>query len=120
MNLKTNLTTHIFNYIKDYDMKKTFLMAAATVLVLSGCSSDYTPNAGTSGEEIFKAACMECHEAVAGKENIFYEIPADKHNLGYITGKISSGSMSMPKFPNITGNELNAISTYVLEHSVAK
>ncbi len=101
-------------------MKKAlFLMAAATV-TLSGCSRDYTPTAGATGEDIFKAACMECHEDVEGKDNIFYELASDKRNADYFAKKVSSGSLLMPKFPNITGDHLTAVSQYALEHSVNK
>lgn len=102
-------------------MKKLFLLAAAsTTVLLAGCSRDYTPAAGASGEDIFKAACMECHEAIEGKENIFYELSSDKKNADFIANKISSGSLMMPKFPNITGDNLKAISQYALEHAAEK
>jgi cytochrome c551 len=102
-------------------MKKLFLLSAAMItLLLAGCSRDYTPAAGASGEDIFKAACMECHEAIEGRDNIFYELSSDKKNAEFITNKISSGSLMMPKFPNITGDSLKAISQYALEHSADK
>ena len=101
-------------------MNKTLLFAASTVLLLAGCSRDYTPAAGATGEEIFKAACLECHEAIEGKENIHYEVTSDKKNAEYFANKISSGSLLMPKFPNITGEGLQAVSQYAVEHSVAK
>ena len=102
-------------------MKKLFLLSAAMItLLLAGCSRDYTPAAGASGEDIFKAACMECHEAIEGRDNIFYELSSDKKNTKFITNKISSGSLMMPKFPNITGDSLKAISQYALEHSADK
>ena len=102
-------------------MKKLFLLtAASTTLLLAGCSRDYTPATGASGEDTFKAACMECHEAIEGKENIFYELSSDKKNADFIANKISSGSLLMPKFPNITGDNLKAVSQYALEHAVVK
>jgi len=46
-------------------MKKTLLLSAiSAAILLSGCSRDYTPTAGASGEDIFKGACMECHEVM--------------------------------------------------------
>jgi len=102
-------------------MKKLLLLTAATTtLLLSGCSRDYTPAAGASGEDIFKGACMECHEAIEGKENIFYELSSDKKNADFFAKRISSGSLLMPKFPNITGDSLKAVSQYALEHSADK
>ena len=102
-------------------MKKLLLLSAAGSLVLlSGCSRDYTPSAGATGEDIYKAACMECHEAIEGKENVYYELAAENRNVGFIADKVSSGSLIMPKFPNITGLSLKAISQYALDHSVEK
>ena len=69
-------------------MNKTLLFAASTVLLLAGCSRDYTPAAGATGEEIFNAACLECHEAIEGKENIFYEIDSTKKNVDFFAKKI--------------------------------
>ena len=101
-------------------MKKLLLLTATAGLLLSGCSRDYTPAAGATGEDIFKGACMECHEAIEGKENIFYEIASDKKNADFFARKISSGSLIMPKFPNITGDGLKAVSQYAFEHSADK
>ena len=101
-------------------MNKTLLFASSTILLLAGCSRDYTPVAGATGEEIFKAACLECHEAIEGKENIYYEVSSDKKNAEFFAKKISSGSLLMPKFPNVTGEALKAVSQYAAEHSVVK
>ncbi len=101
-------------------MKKLLLLTATTTLLLAGCSRDYTPVAGASGEDIYKGACMECHEAIEGKDNIFYELDAQKKNTDFFADKISSGSLLMPKFPNITGDNLKAVSQYALDHSIDK
>lgn len=101
-------------------MNKPLLFVATGTLILSGCSNEYTPTAESSGEEIFKAACMECHTPVEGKNNIYYELTADKKNLAYIEAKISEGSLMMPRFPNLTGDSLKAVSQYALEHSIEK
>ena len=102
-------------------MKKLLLLAITTMpFVLAGCSRDYTPVAGASGEDIFKGACMECHEAIEGKENVFYELKSENKNTDYFARKIASGSLLMPKFPNITGDSLKAVSQYALEHSADK
>ena len=101
-------------------MKKLLLLIASAGLLLSGCSNDYTPSANATGEDIFKGACMECHEAIEGKENIFYEIAGDKRNVDFFADKISSGSLIMPKFPNISGEDLKAVSQYALELSIDK
>ncbi len=101
-------------------MKKLLLLTAGTTLLLAGCSRDYTPVAGATGEDIFKGACMECHEAIEGKDNIFYELSSEKKNADFFADKISSGSLIMPKFPNITGDNLKAVSQYAVEHSTEK
>lgn len=101
-------------------MKKLLLLTATGTLLLAGCSNDYTPTAGASGEAIFKGACIECHEAIEGKENIYYELSADKKNADFIADKVASGSLMMPEFPNITGLSLKAVSQYALDHSVEK
>ena len=105
---------------KEMKMKKTLLTAAVTSLLVSGCSRDYTPAPGASGEDIFKAACMECHEAIEGKDNIYYELTSDKRTTEFVAEKLASGSLKMPKFPNITGDSLKAISQFVVDHSVEK
>ena len=101
-------------------MNKTLLVAATTTLLLAGCSRDYTPEPGASGEDIFKSACMECHEAIEGKDNIYYELASDRRNADFVANRVSSGSLMMPKFPNINGASLKAVSQYAIEHSIAK
>ncbi len=101
-------------------MNKLLLTAAASTLVLTACTNEYTPSEQANGEEIFKAACMSCHKPVEGKDNIYYELSADNMNQAYIEAKIAKGSLTMPKFPNLTGKNLAAVSQYVLEHSTEK
>lgn len=105
-------------------MKKSILfMTISTITLtgfLSGCSRDYTPAAAASGEDIFKGACMECHETIEGKDNIFYELTAENKNIEFFSKKISGGSLLMPKFPNITADKLTAVSQYALDHSADK
>lgn len=105
-------------------MKKSILLAAAGLtcgsLFLSGCSRDYTPAADASGEDTFIGACMECHEPIEGKENVFYELKSDQLNVDFISKKVASGSLLMPKFPNITADKLTAVSQYALDHAIKK
>ena len=101
-------------------MNKLLLTAAASTLVLTACTNEYSPAEQSNGEEIFKAACMSCHKPIEGKDNIYYELAADRKNLAYIESKISEGSLMMPKFPNLTGDSLKAVSEYALEHSADK
>ena len=99
------------------------LMTISSIAVsgfISGCSRDYTPSASETGEEIFKNACLECHEAIEGKDNVFYELIAANKNSEFFSKKVSGGSLLMPKFPNITGDKLAAVSQYALDHSADK
>ena len=53
-------------------MKKSILLMTITLTgLISGCSRDYTPTAEATGEDIFKGACMECHDAIEGKKMCF-------------------------------------------------
>ncbi len=104
-------------------MKKQMLLVAAAVAVLSGCSGskDYAPTAGTSGQEIFAKACIGCHGPLSEEElTTFWEVTPENMNAAYVAAKITQGSMSMPSFPNIKGAELEAITTFVLEHNKSK
>ncbi|NOX92468.1 MAG: cytochrome c [Gammaproteobacteria bacterium] len=101
-------------------MKKKMLFVATTIVALSGCagSKDYTPAAGASGKDIFAQACIGCHGPVSDTElTTFWEITTENASAAYITAKINQGSMRMPSFPNIKGAELEAITTFVLEHN---
>ena len=101
-------------------MNKLLLTAAASTLVLAACTNEYTPSEQSNGEEMFKAACISCHKPVEGRDNIYYQLSADKMNQAYIEAKITNGSLMMPKFPNLTGEALQAVSQYALEHSAEK
>ncbi|MDH4284752.1 MAG: cytochrome c [Gallionellaceae bacterium] len=101
-------------------MKKTYLIIAAmTALAMAGCSkpNTYTPAAGASGADIFKAACLECHKIENGK---IFELAADKATPAAIAKKITEGGAIMASFPNIKGEELKAVSQYVIENSKVK
>ncbi len=103
-------------------MKKILCVAAAAV-VLSGCSGskDYTPAAGATGKDIFAQACVGCHTSINETElTTFWEMTAENTNAAYVSAKITQGSMRMPSFPNIKGAELEAITTFVLEHNKSK
>lgn len=101
-------------------MKKKILVTAAAIAFLSGCagSKNYEPAPGTSGQEIFSQACVGCHGAISETElTTFWEISAEKANAAYVAEKIGKGSLTMPSFPKIKGAELEAITTFVLEHN---
>ncbi len=86
-------------------------------LALAGCAGkeEYKPAPGASGEDIFKAACVECHEP--GENGKVFELTKEKATVAAISEKIGKGSLTMPSFPNISGDELKSLSEYVLSIS---
>lgn len=100
-------------------MKKTCLTVSVLALAVVGCSktNNYAPAAGASGADIFKAACLECHKIENGR---IFELAADKANAATIAKKISEGGVMMSAFPNLKGEELKAVSQYVVENSKVK
>ena len=83
-------------------MKKAYLALTMTALVMAGCSktNDYAPAAGASGEDIFKAACAECHKKEGGK---IFELSGDKASASAIAKKVTQGGMIMPSYPASRG-----------------
>lgn len=100
-------------------MKKTYLALTVAALAMAGCSkpNNYTPAAGASGADIFKAACLECHKIEGGK---IFELAAEKANPAAIADKVTKGGPIMPSFPSIKGEELAGLGKYVIENSKVK
>ncbi len=86
-------------------------------LVLSGCAgkSDYSPPADATGEAIFRAACLECHEPK--EDGTFFELGKEKATPSAIAETINKGGFTMPAFPNISGDAMKKLSEYVLANS---
>jgi cytochrome c551 len=101
------------------DMKRIYLTVAMAALALAGCSktNPYSPAAGASGEDIFKAACIECHKIENGR---IFELSSDKANAAAIAGKVKGGGLMMPAFPNMKPDELASVGQYVLDNSKVK
>lgn len=102
-------------------MKKTHLViAASTALILVGCGGgkDYTPPADASGEQIFTAACSECHKPLSADKAMI--LSASVANKEAIIKKFQGGSMRMPAFKNIQGDAANRLADYVLANSEVK
>ncbi len=100
---------------------KTALSMISTGLLLSACSNDYSPPQETDGQQMFQAACSECHEPLPDQPiDMFYELSQENANIAYVSKKITNGGFTMPKFPNIKGDKLKQLSQYVLDHSVRK
>ena len=72
-----------------------------------------------TGEQIFKAACAECHTATdKDTPGMIFRLHSKNVNPTYVAYKVHTGSIVMPKFPNIKGNKMRALSEYVLDHSL--
>ncbi|MDT8405808.1 MAG: hypothetical protein RQ715_01015 [Methylococcales bacterium] len=89
------------------------------LVLLSGCTKEYTPPANASGEDIYHQACMECHPADSKTGNYFV-IDEKLMHPKYVALKVNRGTIMMPKFPNIKGKAMDNLSAYVLEHSARK
>lgn len=100
-------------------MKNAYLALTMAALAMAGCSktNNYTPAAGASGEDTFKAACAECHKKEGGK---IFELSADKASAAAIAKKVTEGGMMMPSFPGIKAKELTDLSQYVVDNSKVK
>ena len=100
---------------------KKLLAVMSLVPIATGCSRDYTPASVATGETIFQQACAECHQANdKSAPNFFFTLNDKNANPTYIAYKVHTGSLMMPKFPNIKGKKMRALSEYVLEHSSIK
>mgnify|MGYP002395330191 CR=1 FL=1 len=100
-------------------MRISVLAIVASTLTLGACSSDeYTPSPGADPKSMFQTACMSCH--VATESGKVIALSSENNTPEAVAIKISNGSMSMPKFPNIKGAELEALSEWVVENSEPK
>ncbi|MEY4210079.1 MAG: hypothetical protein RLZ92_458 [Pseudomonadota bacterium] len=91
------------------------LIWMAALLTLAACSRDYSPEPQATGEQIFQAACAECHKPA--NNGSLFSLTTEKDNLAYLSQKISQGSWLMPGFKQFNSDDLTKISTYVMEHS---
>lgn len=96
-------------------MHKTLLLTAASLSLLSACSRDYAPDSKATAEEIYQAACSECHQA--DEQGVIFHMDAKNANATYIAHKVRSGSIRMPKFPKMKIQDINKLSVFVLAHS---
>ena len=101
-------------------MKRIIIGLPLTLLLVVACSNskDYSPASGETGEDIFKTACVECHQP---KDAVHYfELDKQMANVDAIANKISQGGFMMPAFVNIQGDSLKGLSEYVLSQSKAE
>ncbi len=96
---------------------RPIVVALFSGLTLAGCAGKETfaPQAGASGEEIFQAACAECHEPK--EHGKYFELAKDRATPSAIAEKINKGGFFMPSFPNISDEGLKTLSKYVLSIS---
>lgn len=97
--------------------RMNFLIVVSALVVLVGCGkgNDYTPAADASGEKIFTTVCTECHKPLSG--NVAMLLSESMANKDAIIGKVNSGSMRMPSFPNIQGEAADRLAEYILANS---
>lgn len=95
-------------------MTKSLFIFAGFIL-LAGCSRQYAPDTQATGEQIFQAACLECHKP--GANGSLFMLKEKNATTAYITEKVQAGSLLMPSFPNLKADDLLKVSTYALEHS---
>ena len=99
--------------------KKLMMVGSCFIVLLGGCSNDYTPPADADGEAIFNAVCVECHSLGDDRPgNMFFTLHQKNANKTYVAHKLHTGSISMPKFPNIKGRKMQLLSEFVLDHSM--
>jgi cytochrome c551 len=93
-------------------MKPLHLLATVALIGLAGCTrtNDYTPPADATGEAIFTAACVGCHES---KGDHTFELNEEMTDKNAIAKKITEGGTFMPSFPNIQGQALDDLAAYV-------
>ena len=95
-------------------MKKIGVLLCVLLLAACSRSNDFLPTAEMTGEDIFKNACIECHQPEGGAVMI---LSAEMKDVDAISNKVLTGSMAMPAFPNIQGEPAKKLSEYVLANS---
>ncbi len=94
------------------------LIIIGTLFILNGCSKDYSPSEKATGESMYQTACAQCHKK--DEKGKIFTFDSEKANITHITERIKSGSLMMPKFPNIKGKQLTQLSDYILKNSAVK
>jgi cytochrome c551 len=99
--------------------KATIMIAISAFSALIGCSKteSYTPADDATGEDIFYTSCTKCHKPEAGG---VMTLSASMANKEAIIQKVHKGSMSMPAFPNIKGDQAEQLAEFILANSKVK
>ena len=97
-------------------MSRHICMWVVVFVLLTACtrSDDFSPTPEMSGEDIFKAACAECHSP---KGAFVMLLSKDMNDADLIANQVLTGSMTMPAFPNLQGEPAKKLADYVLANS---
>ena len=91
--------------------KMGFIIASSALLAACSGTNDYTPPAGATGENMHIAGCASCHNG----EFYHWQMTPEEANEEYVKKMITKGTMGMPSFPNIKGEQLDTLVQFVLE-----
>ena len=91
--------------------KMGFIMASSALLAACSGTNDYTPATGTTADNMYIAACSSCHSG----EFFHWQMTPEEANAGYVKKMIAEGTMGMPSFPNIKGEQLEVLTQFVLD-----
>jgi len=99
----------------------TFVAASAVLLSACSGSNDYTPASDSTAMQMHTASCVACHAAVeVDGKTTYWSLAPENSNAEFVKAKISNGSMMMPSFPNIKGEQLDALAEFVVAHAANK
>jgi len=94
-------------------MKK--LLLSLTLFSTICVANDYQPQVGTAGAQIFNDACMACHgDNGTGKFGLFFDLTSSTLLADEAKKITQQGGLVMPAFPNIKGQELDALIAYII------
>ena len=91
------------------------LIIIGALFILNGCSKDYSPSEKATGESMYQTACVQCHKK--DEKGKIFTFNSEKANVTHISERVKSGSLMMPKFPNINDEQLTQLSDYILKNS---
>lgn len=97
-----------------------WICLTSSAIAIVACSDDYTPAPRATAETIYLEACARCHTANPETPEMYWTINLKNVNDTYIAHKVHTGSLAMPRFPNIKGKSMNKLSAFVLAHSLRK
>ena len=93
------------------------LIIIGALFILNGCSKDYSPSEKATGESMYQTACAQCHKK--DEKGMIFAFAPENANVTHISDRVKSGSLMMPKFPNIKDEQLKQLSDYILKNSAA-